>query len=145
MRLALALAVLAAAVMPPASAQVADIRLPDSVFVSVPFNVDVTMLCPPPDEGPPPQFCNSGAFGSFELSEAAATGPVDPVWISRFGVLTYGPFTFHKPGDQFIVVIAEETQEQLGAVVFTVRQPKGPVPRLKYLRTPQGLPGEDDR
>ena len=145
MRLALALAVLAAAVMPSASAQVADIRLPASVFVSVPFNVDVTMLCPPPDEAPPPQFCNSGAFGSFELSESSASGPVNPVWISAAGILTYGPFTFHKPGEQFIVVIAEETQEQLGGVIFTVRQPKGPVPRLKHLLTPQGLPHEDQR
>ena len=143
MRLALALAVLAAAVMPNASAQVADIRLPASIFVSVPFNVDVTMLCPLPDEAPPPQFCNSGAFGSFELSEGSATGPVDPVWVSSRGVLTYGPFTFHKPGNQFMVVIAAETQEQLGGVVFTVRHPKGPVPRLKYLRTP--LPEEDER
>jgi hypothetical protein len=145
MRLALALAVLATAVMPTASAQVADIRLPASVFVSVPFNVDVTMLCPPPDEAPPPPFCNSGTFGTFELSESSATGPVDPVWISAAGVITYGPFTFHKPGDQFIVVIAQETQEQLGGVVFSVRQPKGPVPRLKYRQTPLGASAEDQR
>ena len=145
MRLALALAALAASVTPIASAQVADVRIPASVFVAVPFNVDVTMLCPPPDEAPPPQFCNGGTFGSFELSEGSATGPADPVWISSRAILTYGPFTFHKPGPQFIVVIAEETQEQLGGIAFTVSEPKGPVPRTKYKPLSGPLPDEDDR
>ena len=144
-RLATALAALVAAFIPTVSAQVADVRVPASVFVAVPFNVDVTMLCPPPDEAPPPQYCGGGTFGFFELSEGSASGPIDPVFISSRVVLTYGPFSFHKPGRQFIVVVAEETLEQLGGIAFDVVPPKGPVERLRYRPTPSRVPLEDLR
>ncbi len=133
MRFALAFAALLA-LSSAARAQWAIVQLPEHVFVAVPFMIDVTLDCPPPGEAPPPRGCNGATLAWFEVSDNSAGQPRGQVTLFPFDAVRTGPFTFHKPGQQLISLLTEDTEfigliDLIGQVSFLVRHPAGPLPR----------------
>ena len=112
----------------PGRAQFAALQIPPGVFIAVPFMVEVTLDCPPPGEAPPPRNCNGGTVAFFDVSDSTAVvpQPVDGVVLIPNLTIVYGPFTFHRPGRQDIVVTTIDDfgeAEWLGQVSFVVQPP----------------------
>lgn len=111
-----------------ALAQFAEVQVPSRVVVAVPFAIDVTLVCPPPGEAPPPRYCRgAGIAAQVEVSDHSAFGP-QTIGLAPNVTLTWGPFTFHKPGAQYIMLFAAD-DEFVGQASFVVQPPLGPVRR----------------
>jgi hypothetical protein len=115
MRLGWALSALLALASPAAFAQQAIVQLPDRVYTAVPFMIDIQLDCPPPDEAPPPIGCNGTTGAWFEISDNSGRGPKGFVTLFPHASVRAGPFTFHKPGRQFIAILSR-SREFLGEV-----------------------------
>ena len=136
MRFAAALAAVLALAFP-ASAQWTDMRLPDRVYTAVPFMVDLSLDCPPPDEAPPPIGCNGTLGVWFEASsDHSAFVPQGFVTLFPFQSTRAGPFTFHKPGLHTLSLFAFSREfigeiDMVGQVSFLVQPPTAGAARRK--------------
>src|SRR5258706_12717839 len=98
MRLAGAIGLLLIAISFPAAAQWTIVRMPERVFTSVPFMIEVDLDCPPPGEAPPPIGCQFPIDVWFEPHDKSPFAPKGFPTAFPFEPLDAGPFTFYKPG-----------------------------------------------
>ena len=122
MRFAYALVIALAGALPPAGAQAVDLTLPATVQVGLPFNIDFATGCVL-GEAPPIPICNGPSLALLEVSERTANFPSDPITLFPFEPVTYGPFVFHRKGQQYVIVWSTEG-EFLGAATFVVQAPR---------------------
>jgi len=128
MRLAGAIGLLLIALSCPAAAQWTVVRMPERVFTSVPFMIEVDLDCPPPGEAPPPIGCQFPIDIWFEPHDKSAFIPRGFLTVFPFEPLNAGPFVFHKTGVHLLDVLSlslENPDEVLivGQVRFTVEAP----------------------
>jgi hypothetical protein len=130
MRLAGAVGPLLLAISLPAAAQQTLVRLPENVYISVPFTIELDMGCPPPGEAPPPFGCQFpiDVWFATEARDKSASLPPGIATVSPFEPAVAGPFVFHKPGQHRIDVygFSFDFPDEIilvGQAIFTVDPP----------------------
>jgi len=102
--------------------------MPERVFTSVPFMIQVDLDCPPPGEAPPPIGCQFPIDVWFDPHDKSAFIPRGLLTVFPFEPLNAGPFIFHKTGVHLLDVLSlslENPDEVLivGQVRFMVEAP----------------------
>jgi hypothetical protein len=128
MRLAEAVAAFSLLALPSAAwGQFAEVQAPSRIMTAVPFTLDITLPGPPADAAPPPRHCRGSTGVFFGLSDRSAIAPKDELRLFPNQPRQWGPFTFHKPGQNTIYLYTDPDGELIGGIGFVVVPPAGPI------------------